>query len=356
MDNITDLQAAKSHSSMLFTLNEVLKDETGTNVIPVVDGILAKEEFGLLAATSKSTKTWLMMELAIAVSQGRPFLGKYPTTQGKVLFCEFELSKPRLRERLLKVSKISEQLPEQENLIFLKEHLDIQNDRDFERIGQIITALKADLVIFDPLFCLHKADENVAREILPILQKFKKMTQFNTKPAIVLVQHAGKRGEHSSGQVSHSARGSSAFGDVPDAIWFLQKTNDDTVKKFSIEQRYGEPVGPLDIKIDFSNGSWQVLGNSAVSENKGSAKDLARIVSGFTSIDKQTVQMLFCEEFNCSPRTFETRLSDAMTQGLVLRKLEGKKAYLSAPEPEIATPQPLKDLQVCEQQFPRETP
>jgi len=74
----------------------------------VVDGILPAGAC-LLAAKPKKGKSWLALQAAVCVSMGRPFLGRYGVTRGRVLFLDLEGTQRRIKKRLramLGVSKV----------------------------------------------------------------------------------------------------------------------------------------------------------------------------------------------------------------------------------------------------------
>jgi hypothetical protein len=70
---------------------------------PVVEGLLRRGEILNVVGGSKSQKSWLIADLAIAVALGRPWLG-FPTVQGRVLLVDNELHKNTLADRLRRVA------------------------------------------------------------------------------------------------------------------------------------------------------------------------------------------------------------------------------------------------------------
>ncbi len=65
-----------------------------------VRNILVAAHLTLVAGRPKSWKTWLLLQLAIAVALGRTFLGRPIVTPGRVLFCEFDDAPQQLHHRL----------------------------------------------------------------------------------------------------------------------------------------------------------------------------------------------------------------------------------------------------------------
>ena len=52
-----------------------------------------------VGGASKSNKTWVLLDLALSVSNGVPWLG-FITTKAKVLYCNFEIQLEFVRKRI----------------------------------------------------------------------------------------------------------------------------------------------------------------------------------------------------------------------------------------------------------------
>src|SRR5512138_1502512 len=65
----------------------------------VIEGILHRGCKMLLGGTSKSNKSWCLLDLALSVAAGAPWWGN-PTTQGHVLYLNFELSEWAVPRRI----------------------------------------------------------------------------------------------------------------------------------------------------------------------------------------------------------------------------------------------------------------
>jgi RecA-family ATPase len=66
----------------------------------LVPQILLAGHLTMLAGKPKSRKTWIALELALAVVLDRPFLGRSIGTPGRVLFCELDDDRRQLNRRL----------------------------------------------------------------------------------------------------------------------------------------------------------------------------------------------------------------------------------------------------------------
>lgn len=65
----------------------------------VIEGILPAGAC-LLAAKAKKGKSWLALQAAVCVSMGKPFIGRLPTTAGRVLYLDLEGTQRRIQKRL----------------------------------------------------------------------------------------------------------------------------------------------------------------------------------------------------------------------------------------------------------------
>lgn len=71
---------------------------------PVIHGLLRQGETMNVIAAPKVGKSWLAIDLAMAVATGRPWLDTYPTNQGKVLILDNELHGETSANRIPKVA------------------------------------------------------------------------------------------------------------------------------------------------------------------------------------------------------------------------------------------------------------
>lgn len=90
-DGLTPIENAQEGLSKLAELAPI--------PAPVISGLLRKGNKMLLAGPSKSGKSMLLMEMALAIAAGRSWLG-FNCTQGKVLYINMDAAAPSLQKRL----------------------------------------------------------------------------------------------------------------------------------------------------------------------------------------------------------------------------------------------------------------
>lgn len=67
--------------------------EPAPAVDALITGVLRKGHKMLLAGPSKAGKSFALIELCIAIAEGRPWLGRFSCAQGKVLYINLELDR-----------------------------------------------------------------------------------------------------------------------------------------------------------------------------------------------------------------------------------------------------------------------
>ncbi len=83
------------------TLPELL--DGPTEIDWLIDGVVPIPTSGILAGDSGIGKTWMVLDLAIAVATGESWLGHFNTQQGTVLIVDEDNAELLLRVRLLKL-------------------------------------------------------------------------------------------------------------------------------------------------------------------------------------------------------------------------------------------------------------
>ena len=172
---------------------------------------LPKRGKSLLYAPPKSGKSFLCLQLARCVAVNEAFLG-VPTTQGSVLYIQWELGEEILQARLRSTGKDYEG-------VFVGTTFSMKLD---SLVGQgqlqkALTAVEPQVLILDPWYKAILGDENEATDMRKVLDFLDLMIEaFNC--SIFIIHHAGK-------DLSKRGRGSSILEDWVDSYLQMQKTS-----------------------------------------------------------------------------------------------------------------------------------
>lgn len=197
---------------------------------PIIGGGLLPEACSLMiAGESGEGKSMLRLEMAIHLALGRDLWGLEIPRERRVLIIQFEniaqLEQVRLK-RMLRGLKV--ECPE--NLLFSSPlaRFNLGEKADQRLLISVIQKSRAEVVMYDPLSSLHRANENdngAMRGILDDLTEINRRTQTTA----VVVHHYGKPGrEEVPG--TYRTRGASSIRDWADTlIGFSRRKHDELV-------------------------------------------------------------------------------------------------------------------------------
>ncbi len=183
-----------------FTLDELQAMEISDNEWVVEK--LIPSGVTLLTGASRSYKTFIMQSMAIAVSQGLPFLDTFGTTQSNVLIVDEENHKGILQKRYRALNAPAG-LPIHFYSMF---GMKIDNKDNMMEILEYCKKCNIRMVIMDSLVRIHSANENSADEMSRALKGLNVLTEAGI--SVVLIHHHRKQ-QAGSRSGFESIRGSS---------------------------------------------------------------------------------------------------------------------------------------------------
>lgn len=183
----------------------------------LIEGVLRKGHKMLLAGPSKAGKSFLQIELCIAIAEGRRWLG-WQCAKGRVMYVNLELDRASCLHRFRDVYGALGWLPSGLG------NIDIWNLRGkscpMDKLAPklIRRALKKDYVaiIIDPIYKVITGDENSADQMAAFCNQFDKVcTELGC--AVIYCHHHSK-GSQGAKRSMDRASGSGVFARDPDAL------------------------------------------------------------------------------------------------------------------------------------------
>jgi RecA-family ATPase len=193
------------------------KDARPVLAEPIINGILRRGHKMLLAGPSKAGKSFLLLQLAIAIAEGREWLG-WKCRKGRVLYVNLELDRP---------SAICRMLDLYASLGIPTDHMDDVDLWNLRGKALPMTDLAPRLirraakrqysaVIIDPIYKVITGDENAAHEMAKFCNQFDRVCA-ELGAATIYCHHHSKGGQGQK-HASDRASGSGVFARDPDAM------------------------------------------------------------------------------------------------------------------------------------------
>jgi AAA domain len=212
----------------------------------LVNGLWVHSGVGIIGGAPKSAKSWLALEMGVAVASATPCLGRFPVEKaGSVLLYAAEDAPSIVRSRLESLASHRglklETLPIQ---VITAESVRLDLEEDQKRLKRTVGALRPALLILDPFVRLHHIDENSAGEVSQILAYLRSL-QRSFDLAVALVHHARKNG--SAASPGQSLRGSTDFHAWGDTNLYMRRRDNDLI--LTIEHRCAPAPDPLVLQL-----------------------------------------------------------------------------------------------------------
>jgi len=252
----------------------------------LVEPLWAKSGVGILGGAPKCCKSWLALEMALAVASGTPCLGSFEVHDaGTVLLYMAEDAAPVVKARLAGICRHRGldlgALPVH---LITAPALRLDRAHDQARLRAAVALYAPRLLVLDPFVRLHRIDENDAGQVSALLGYLREV-QREHDIAVLVVHHARKNG--AGGQAGQSLRGSGDFFAWADSLLYMRRHRGRLL--LTVEHRGApapEPVGltlagedDVHLEIDEANESLDAVAGAAADD--GATLD-SRVLAALT--------------------------------------------------------------------------
>jgi hypothetical protein len=217
----------------------------------LVEGLLHRGSKLSLGGSSKAYKSWGLLNMALSVATGEPWL-VHPTTRARVLYINFEIDSRFMHDRINAIARARNLKPE-------PGYLDIWNLRGkstshAQIIPQIIARCKDSnygLTILDPSYKLmgKGSEENSPGDVADMLDSFEHIAT-ETGSSVAYGAHFAK-GNAAAKESIDRVSGSGVFARDPDSILTFTKHEADDCFTLEATLRNLPPVPPIVVKWQY---------------------------------------------------------------------------------------------------------
>jgi len=201
------------------------EEEFMQTVVPpppqIIHGVLHKGCKMILGGTSKSNKSWCLLDLALSVATGQSWWG-HACEKASVLYINFELKPWAVAERLRALRAARPECPPNSGNLHIWNLRGRNADLTLLRpkLEEKIASHQFWLIIIDPAYkVLGNRDENANGEIANLMNEFEALAQ--SSGAAVVVAHHFAKGDSTVKSAMDRMSGAGAWARDPDSIVVL---------------------------------------------------------------------------------------------------------------------------------------
>jgi hypothetical protein len=286
----------------------------------LVEDLLLDSGAAILGGAPKSGKTYLALDLCVAVASGTVAAGHFRVLSARpvTLLCA-EGPSPVLAARLAALAR-SRSVGLQELALEVIVESAVRLPEALPRLAATLARSRPGLLLLDPLIRLHRADENSAQEMAVILDGLRDLAR-NAHTAILLVHHARKASAgHSPGT---GLRGSSDLAAFGDSNLYLRRLADAADLELRIEHRAAAGPEPLHLRLCVeaagSSARFEARARSAAGSDPSASRLLALLEASTVPLSTSQLRT----RLGLRNQTVSAALRTLLTQGRISHGRDG---------------------------------
>src|SRR5262245_33929967 len=213
----------------------------------LVEHLWADQAVGIVGGEPKCCKSFLALDLAVAVASGAPCVRRFAVARaGRVLLFAAEDALHVVRQWLAGIAVAAGvALADLDIQVITAPSVRLDVERDRDALTATVAKLRPRLLVLDPFVRLHRIDENLSGEVAPLLAYLREL-QRRYHVAVILVHHARKGGAKM--RAGQALRGSSEFHAWGDSNLYLRRHGDQLT--LSVEHRAAASISTVALHLD----------------------------------------------------------------------------------------------------------
>ena len=227
---------------------ETLLSESEPPLEWMIEGLWTEKAKGFIAGHPGTGKTWIALDMMLAVATGGLCLGKYQAAyKAPCLIIEEEASRRNLQRRIHCMARARQLAPSALSSVFHITQQFANVPRDTQELLGIILKYGIRFVVFDSLREVHSAKENSSDEMAIVLRAFKEISVVGNC-SVLLIHHLSKSGVDSGNKsIFERMRGTGSLWAWRDCILGIEGEEDSTVSQCSFQFRDADSPAPVKI-------------------------------------------------------------------------------------------------------------
>lgn len=260
-------ESQKQSSFDVMRMVDYVKGYGGGGVSWLVDEWLPDKSITFLVSPPESYKTWILLDLAVSVASGTPFLGRYQiNSPGPTMIIQQEDSHEGLTDRLAliveqklnavpKLEGDTWQVPAMPDLpiyVHPSRQLRFDNKKVMEELEQQIATIRPKVVMIDPLYSTTASTDNYMADLANQMMALK--TFRDKYGCSFLIAHHSKKNLDPDSTAREDSWGSQFLNAFLEAGWQVRR-NPKLAQNEIVVRRHSKVMGnqsPISLTFDIS--------------------------------------------------------------------------------------------------------
>lgn len=350
-DQTTEEKQASTFDVM--KMCDYVKGYGGEGVSWLVEDWLPDKSITFLVSPPESYKTWILLDLAVSVATGNPFLGGYNVNQtGPTLIIQQEDSHSGLTDRLaliveqkLKMNADLDsdvwQVPSMPDIpiyVHPSRMLRFDNKQVLEELEKQIEEIKPKVILIDPLYSTTSAVDNYMADLANRMMVLK--TWRDKYGCSFVIAHHSKKNLDPDSTAREDSWGSQFLNAFLEAGWQIRR-NPKLAQNEIIVRRHSKVMGnqsPISLTFDISTRypmKYQVVTREYEASTSGEKRQpaLADLIELLQNGD--LTQADICEKTGKSKSTISRQIRQLESAGMIIHMPDGKWHAKSEIEREV---------------------
>lgn len=351
-DNKTEEEKQASTFDVM-KMSDYVKGYGGEGVSWLVEDWLPDKSITFLVSPPESYKTWILLDLAVSVATGIPFLGGYNVNQtGPTLIIQQEDSHSGLTDRLALIVEQKMQMginldgdtwqipsmPDIPIYVHPSRMLRFDNKQVLEELEKQIEEIKPKVILIDPLYSTTSAVDNYMADLANRMMVLK--TWRDKYGCSFVIAHHSKKNLDPDSTAREDSWGSQFLNAFLEAGWQIRR-NPKLAQNEIIVRRHSKVMGnqsPISLTFDISTRypmKYQVITREYEASTSGEKRQpaLADLVELLQNGD--LTQADICERTGKSKSTISRQIRQLESAGLIIHMPDGKWHAKSEIEQEV---------------------
>ena len=232
---------------------EFMKDAVSPNY--VVPGFFAENTINLIAGLAESRKSWILLDLAVAVASGTDWLSKFQTKKTKVLLIDQERPKLEMQRRLnalLAARQLSISALEGQLTTRVGTTMRINLEQSFEKLDRLLGSIQPEVVMVDSLKTFQTGNITDNQSMQEVFERIKTLRNKHGVTFVIL-HHENKgafvRAREGLEVTAETIAGAASIIEVPEGIFISVSQDPESSMLYHVKNSYGYKQPPVLIKV-----------------------------------------------------------------------------------------------------------